>query len=360
MKLFTGKVLSGLSFAAISSLVSTGGLQAHDHYRSIASEVLANHVMKIEDKSVQAQVKATNDFIATLDDSLKKKLLFPLDSTERGIWTNVGTPKDAKGLRMHDLNAEQVKGCMRMLATMMGNKGYAAAVEVPLADDELIPAGEKKVSDNGYGVANFTLLVFGEPSVDKPWGIQYDGHHLIFNITVHGDKMSMSPSFIGTRPSTFMLNGKEVKPINGLAEKGHELVGLLDDEQKKQAILPGKPFNLRTGAGKDGVVPAARGVKVSSFNEKQKGALLALISEYTATMPHAVAQRRNEELKKEFDQMHFVWGGSVESGKPMSYAIQSPTLIIEYACQGRGNKSLDHIHAMYRDPTNEYGAQFVK
>ena len=357
MKLSSGKILSTVAVIATSSLST---LQAHDHFRSQASQVLANHVVKIEDKSVQAQAKAANDFIATLDDNLKKKLLYPLDSRERGIWTNLGTPKEANGLRLHELNAEQVKAGFMMLATMMGDKGFSTAVNVPLADDELIPAGDKTLSPNGYGVANFTLLIFGEPSVDKPWGIQYDGHHLVFNLTVHGEKMSMSPSFIGTRPSKFSLNGKEVKPINSLAEKGYGLISLLDEEQKKQAIISDKHFNLRTGAGKDGVVPAARGVKVSSFNEKQKGMLLDLISEYTATMPHAVAQRRNEELKKEFDQMHFVWGGSVESGKPMSYAIQSPTLIIEYACQGRGHKSLDHIHAMYRDPTNEYGAQFVK
>ena len=38
------------------------------------------------------------------------------------------------------------------------------------------------------------------------------------------------------------------------------------------------------------------------------------------------------------------------------FFIQGPTLVIEYAPQG----SIDHIHTIYRDPTNDYGAKFVK
>ena len=42
----------------------------------------------------------------------------------------------------------------------------------------------------------------------------------------------------------------------------------------------------------------------------------------------------------------------------VSYRLQGPSLLVEYACQNLGGDPLDHLHAMYRDPTNEYGAGF--
>jgi hypothetical protein len=38
------------------------------------------------------------------------------------------------------------------------------------------------------------------------------------------------------------------------------------------------------------------------------------------------------------------------------FRVQGPTLVIEYAPQN----SLDHIHTIYRDPTNDYGAKFAR
>ena len=35
-------------------------------------------------------------------------------------------------------------------------------------------------------------------------------------------------------------------------------------------------------------------------------------------------------------------------------------MIIEYACQDLGGRPLNHLHSMYRNPENEYGAAFVR
>ena len=43
-----------------------------------------------------------------------------------------------------------------------------------------------------------------------------------------------------------------------------------------------------------------------------------------------------------------------------SYRLQGPSLIIEYAGQDLGGDPHDHLHSMYRDPTNEYGARLGK
>ena len=41
------------------------------------------------------------------------------------------------------------------------------------------------------------------------------------------------------------------------------------------------------------------------------------------------------------------------TGSAAYFRIQGPTLVIEYAPQG----GVDHIHTIYRDPTNDYGAK---
>ena len=41
------------------------------------------------------------------------------------------------------------------------------------------------------------------------------------------------------------------------------------------------------------------------------------------------------------------------------YRIQGPHVVIEYAPQGLGGDLTLHVHAMYRDPTNDYGRKSV-
>ena len=54
---------------------------------------------------------------------------------------------------------------------------------------------------------------------------------------------------------------------------------------------------------------------------------------------------------------YFAWSGATTNGGLAYYRIQGPTVVIEYAPQ---QGDLDHIHTIYRDPTNDYGAGLVK
>jgi hypothetical protein len=44
------------------------------------------------------------------------------------------------------------------------------------------------------------------------------------------------------------------------------------------------------------------------------------------------------------------------NGSPAYFRVQGPTVLIEYAPQGNNAATPDHIHTIYRDPTNEYGS----
>ena len=83
--------------------------------------------------------------------------------------------------------------------------------------------------------------------------------------------------------------------------------------------------------------------------------MLSLIDEWAGIVSEPFAQVRSEELRANLPETYFAWSGPTTPGSVAYYRIQGPTLVIEYAPQG----SVDHIHTIYRDPTNDYGARLA-
>jgi hypothetical protein len=84
--------------------------------------------------------------------------------------------------------------------------------------------------------------------------------------------------------------------------------------------------------------------------------LLEIVREWAGIMNEAFADPRMAELRANLPQTYFAWSGPTANGSAAYFRVQGPTLVIEYAPQGG---SVDHIHTIYRDPTNDYGAKFV-
>ena len=70
------------------------------------------------------------------------------------------------------------------------------------------------------------------------------------------------------------------------------------------------------------------------------------------------AAARMTEIKANLADTWFVWSGPTTPGNATYFRIQGPTVVIEYAPQQLGGTAVNHIHSMYRDPTNEYGRKF--
>jgi hypothetical protein len=88
--------------------------------------------------------------------------------------------------------------------------------------------------------------------------------------------------------------------------------------------------------------------------------LLDLASEWTGIMHEMVAKSKSEEIKQHITETWFAWSGPTEKGSAAYFRIQGPTVFIEYAPQRLGGDPTKHIHTIYRDPTNEYGAKWWK
>jgi hypothetical protein len=139
------------------------------------------------------------------------------------------------------------------------------------------------------------------------------------------------------------------------------LLKSLNAKQRGQAILGYRVANLVLGPGEDGKTIQPEGLKSTDMTASQRTMLLDLISEWTGILEADAAAVRMAEMKSDLDQMWFAWSGpvDVEAGSNVTayYRIQGPHLVIEYAPQG-GDPAM-HIHTMYRDPTNDYGAKLI-
>ncbi len=323
-------------------------------YVSDASFVVGTYKPAVQEYSVATATAAAKLFIASLTDEQRNRIQHDLQSAERRAWTNLPAPVDAGGVRMGDMSDEQVKAACDLMAAILSQQGYQKIRDIMLADDQLLEGSQPR---RGFGTENFSLVVFGKPSETEPWCVQVDGHHVGVNVSITGAELTIAPSFIGTQPEVFEIAGESFEPFAGETGDAHEFIGSLTDEQIKQAVLTPKRQDIMTGPGNDGKKLPVTGLPCSSLDGAQKKILLKLIANWVNDLPKSHAVKRMKEITHEVDAMPFSWNGNQEPGSDISYSIQAPSLIIEYACQNLGGNPLAHLHSMYRNPKNEYGNQ---
>jgi hypothetical protein len=208
-----------------------------------------------------------------------------------------------------------------------------------------------------FGLDEFYIALLGTPSARAPWMIQFGGHHLAINVTVVGPKNVMTPSLPAAQPAKYTLNGQTVRPLGQENDKGFALINALTAAQQKQAILNYAVTDLVLGPGADGKVIQPEGILASELNAGQQALLLDVVHEWVGILNDEAATAKMAEIKANLPQTYFAWSGSTANGGLAYYRVQGPTLIIEYAPQ---QGDLNHIHTIYRDPTNDYGAKLVR
>ena len=152
--------------------------------------------------------------------------------------------------------------------------------------------------------------------------MQLDGHHVAINLSFNGEKVGMSPSFIGTQPKAIKYAGKDIEVMKGESGVAYQLINTLSDEQKRVAIISNKRGGIATAAGKDGFIPEPVGFPCKEFNKEQRGLLLELIDEYVGDLPKRYAKKRLAQLEKEVDQMKLAWSGPTTLESDISYRLQ--------------------------------------
>ena len=73
------------------------------------------------------------------------------------------------------------------------------------------------------------------------------------------------------------------------------------------------------------------------------------------------AAARMADVKTGLADTWFAWSGPTTKEGGAYFRIQGPSVVIEYAPQASRDAGgqPDHIHTIYRDPTNDYGAKLA-
>ena len=299
-------------------------------------------------------VKAAEDVLSTIDGPARAKLVFPFESPQKTNWSNLpsGIYK-RNSLKIGDLTAPQRAAVMKLLAAALSADGYRKVVDIMHGDEVLKRGGGRGPA---FGEDEYYLAFLGTPSATTPWMLQFGGHHLAINLTLAGSQASMAPSLPATQPARFEWEGRTVRPLGNENDKAFALINALDDKQKGQAIIGSRVADLVLGPGQDGKTIQPEGIRASALAAAQQTMLWDVVREWSGIMADAFAEPRLAEIKSHAGDTYFAWSGPTTPGSAAYFRIQGPTLVIEYAPQN----GVDHIHTIYRDPTNDYGAKIAK
>ncbi|MCC9655745.1 DUF3500 domain-containing protein [Rhodopirellula sp. JC737] len=346
-----------------------GGRSVEMPFRGIrTSEGTSEGLFRIESTGVStAPVRdAARDFLEGLDESQRKRTVFPADDIEWRQWDNRHrSPR--QGIGFEEMNETQRDLAFAMLQQSLSAKGLKKTQDIMKLNGTL---GELAKRPEEYNEWLYWITIMGEPSETKPWGWQLDGHHVVINYFVLGDQVVMSPVFMGSEPieaDSGRFEGTIV--LQEEQEKGLQLIQMLSKDQQSEAILMSRKDgnNNLTEAYRDNVVLDYAGIIGSKLNESQRQALLNLIAEYVGNMREGHAKVRMSEVKEHLNDTYFAWIGGMTDESVYYYRVHSPVILIEFDHQRRvapfrtSEPTRDHIHTVVRTPNgNDYGKDILR
>ncbi len=303
-------------------------------------------------------VDATNAFLASLPVDQKKAVSFEFaNSAQRQKWSNLPEGLyQRSGVMWGKLSDASKAAWLTAMKTTLSDEGYNRIMAEWAGDDALAkgggPGGLK------FGAQYYWIAIVGVPSTTTPWQWQWGGHHVTVNASIAGTEVALTPSFIGVQPATFTdAGGKKVRPLGDIEDEAFTLVSSLSSAEKAKAVIGNSVIDLILGPGADGKKIPLEGLKGADMTAEQKAALLKLVNHYGGLVNAEDSKTRQAELAANIDQTYFAWSGPVTKGTGLYFRIAGPTIVAEYSGQSMGGDTSQHVHGIYRDPTNDYGAK---
>ena len=330
----------------------------------------------IVSQSIDDIIKETKEFLGTLNQDELQLLNYSFNDTLRTKWTNlpVGMAK-RPGIKYGDLSAESKIQFHHILSAILSSQGYLKTTSIMQLDDilnELYEAAytnkeidEKLINELRnlkWGYDNYFVSVWGKLGTANVWGFKFEGHHISLNLTVTGNKFSLTPLFLGTDPAE--VHSSKYAGLRVLSKEedyGFLLINSLSDEQKSMATLSKEvPKDIMTNPNFKGRLTDYYGIKADKLTSEQQKILEYIIKEYIHNLEHEKAHEYLDNIKNSgLDAVYFAWIGSYEPQNNHYYIINGPGFIIEYDNVGFQNNG-NHIHSIWREKGNDFGEDLLK
>jgi len=303
---------------------------------------------------VDAMVLAAQAFLAGLDDYQRGQVQYSMGDSERSDWSNLPHAVHVReGVSFGELNEERMTLGWELIRTSLSTAGFARAQDIVQMEKLLWEDGDMNAFPG-----NYFFTFFDEPSTGSPWGWQLDGHHLAVNFTVVGSEVTIAPSLWGTTPKTWPSGEHAgLTPMAQEEDRAFEWIGSLTAEQLAQAQLSADadPDLMAGPTSVQEDWPEPRGIAVTDLDADQRAALLDWIAIYVGNLSEPQSAERMSEIEANLSDVSVAWMGGTEPGSMMYYRIQGSHVLIEFD----HTRTDDHVHAVYRDPSNEYGVNWL-
>jgi hypothetical protein len=325
-----------------------------------------------------AMAESAAAFLATLTSDQRAKVMHPFeDDSARMNWIIWPPPSEHEGVSVAALTAPQRIAFHAMLMSATSGQGYAKSTAIMWLDDILRaeeggslanpdppsePGAMPARAPPSRSSANYRIVMFAEPGSAR-WGWMLNGHHLAANFTVVDGAVAFTPLFVGASPQVVPAG-----PYAGWQVLGHELTRAfalarsLSDEQRRAALMPGAVSNeYFTGRGRKDQLKTVVGIPASKLNAQQQQMLWGLVREFVGSAGDEAAEAKLRSIERDgLDKLHFAWWGSTtDPAQRFMYRIHGPSILIEYVRQGQGSTPVNHVHAIVRDPRNDYGEDWL-
>ena len=263
---------------------------------------------------------------------------------------------DREGVRFDALKPHQQHLAFGLLGTGLTQKGLLTATQIMTLEEVLRSrGGDPKVRNT----EKYNIAIFGDPSLTKPWGWRFEGHHLSLNFSILGDKVIGLPAFYGTNPAELKKGPlKGLRPLGEIEDAGRELANRLIKAGKSPVFSEQAPKEILTAQDSTAKAQKVQGVTSDKLTGEEIKQLLAIIDDVASMQRQEIT---NENLRKinttQRKKMHFAWGGSLERNGAHYFRIQGVDFIIEYA---NTQNDANHAHLVWRDLKNDFARGSLK
>jgi hypothetical protein len=280
-----------------------------------------------------------------------------LSDPARTRWSNLPAGASPRpGVTIGDLSDSQRVLLHDLLRASTSSQGYHKLTGAIRAE-EVLQAGNPRMFGPGY----YYTTVFGSPE-DANWAWMLTGHHMSALFTVAGDRTAFTPMFTGSQPLQIpsgVYAGWQALPQD--AARASELLAALSADQHRLAIIgTSAPGDVIAGPGRQASLTSFQGIPAGQLDDAQQRLLWLLVQEFVNNADFDAADAQLALIQQSWGDTHFAWQGPPpEPSARFYFRVHGPRILIEYDVQEPLTSQGGHVHGITRDPTNDYGMDWL-
>ncbi|TDV54261.1 DUF3500 domain-containing protein [Actinophytocola oryzae] len=306
---------------------------------------------------------AAEDYLAALTPGELADGRLSMDDVTWRHWANGARYFLRHGLCLEDLDETRRRLALRIVRESLSDAGFAQVLDLMHLN---LTIGELRGEEDLLNEWLYWFTVYGEPERGGPWGWQLDGHHVNVNCVVVGDRMVLTPTFLGAEP-VVAKSGKYAGTVAFRREEavGEELFTSLTTRQRGRATIADElPPDLFVGAFRDNFELNYEGLPFGELTPGQRATAAELLGLYVNRAGAGHARVRMAEVLAHEPETYFAWIG--EPDGVFYYRVHSPVILVEFEHQAgvmfdNDVPSRRHIHTVVRTPNgNDYGVDLLR